>query len=419
MNRRERLASACLVLVVSLFPGPFPAIASAPRAACAGRWHRVSVEIDREFGYLTGVDSLSGSDAWAVGHSWNETTDRAPVRDVGVAIAGPLRRSETIEPAATAPIRGAKRSSPLLLHWDGASWSEVAADPIPGWSDLEGISMSSPTDVWAVGARPRDASVAPLIQHFNGTDWSVVPVPDIGAPSWLSAVHALSPTDVWAVGGWDDRRSQRGLLMHYDGIEWTVFPGPKTWDAWFEAVDGSGPGDVWTSGLANRISGRQSLYLQHFDGGAWTSTPTGGHDGGAEGSGLAAFAPSDAWVVGSIWGWRNFKPVAQHWDGSVWTDVPVPNPGERGSVLSDVGGSGGDDVWTVGGSYRDFRDGWQVPTAAGFMWDGSAWIPVDVPTPREMSYLASLSVTPDGARFAVGSAARRPLGSKVLIAHAC
>ena len=75
----------------------------------------------RHIARAVGVTSTSDSDAWTVG-SQN-----------GAAGTG----------------TGAK---PLIDHWNGAAWSQVATPPTPGnTASLAAVSASSPTDAWAVG----------------------------------------------------------------------------------------------------------------------------------------------------------------------------------------------------------------------------------------------------------------------------
>jgi hypothetical protein len=81
---------------------------------------------------LTGVSTVSASDAWAVGTYHTST--------------------------------GLKT---LLLHWNGTSWTHVASPEASG--QLNGISLDSPSDGWAVGANYKGAA---RLLHRNGTSWT-------------------------------------------------------------------------------------------------------------------------------------------------------------------------------------------------------------------------------------------------------
>ncbi len=54
---------------------------------------------------------------------------------------------------------------PIIIHWDGASWSEVANN---GYNRLNGVSGSGPTNVWAVG-------VSGAVMRWDGYSWSNMP----------------------------------------------------------------------------------------------------------------------------------------------------------------------------------------------------------------------------------------------------
>src|SRR5271165_5910702 len=58
------------------------------------------------------------------------------------------------------------------------------------------VAATSATNAWAVGG----LGVPPLIVHWNGSTWSRVPT---GAPAGtvLDAVAASSPDNAWALGG--------------------------------------------------------------------------------------------------------------------------------------------------------------------------------------------------------------------------
>jgi hypothetical protein len=133
----------------------------------------------------------------------------------------------------------------------------------------------------------------------------------------------------------------------------------------------------------------------HYDGGSWDVVPTDPATGQATLSDVWQVSSNDVWAVGSSW--TGDRPVAEHWDGSAWHDVPVPDPTPYDDQLSSVAGSAPDDLWAVGSAGGGFQ------TLAEH-WDGTAW--TRVPTPNQGSFqqaLADVSVRRDGGGFAVGS----------------
>ena len=61
----------------------------------------------------------------------------------------------------------------LIEHWTGSAWSVVSA-PDPGDNDqLLSVAALAANDAWAVGERHDPAlGSQPLIMHWNGTSWT-------------------------------------------------------------------------------------------------------------------------------------------------------------------------------------------------------------------------------------------------------
>ena len=65
----------------------------------------------------------------------------------------------------------------MSLHWNGTKWVNVnTASEGTTINGLEGISATSPTDMWAVGWMIGNC----LIEHYNGQKWANVPCPYTG-----------------------------------------------------------------------------------------------------------------------------------------------------------------------------------------------------------------------------------------------
>ncbi|MFD6287057.1 hypothetical protein [Streptomyces sp. NPDC060205] len=132
---------------------------------------------------------------------------------------------------------------------------------------------------------------------------------------------------------------------------------------------------------------------------------------------VTATDPDDAWAVGGKMdeAWAT-APVAKHWDGARWSDVPTAGTGGRSAQLETVAASGPDDVWAAG-TYTDIEigaaaslgarlpdtllkrlpatlanrleEGSALPEAADPIvlqhWDGAHWKQVSRPAPAEGS----------------------------------
>jgi hypothetical protein len=93
-----------------------------------------------------------------------------------------------------------KNCRALVVHWDGSSWSAVAGLPLPPGvaSELSGIVARTASDVWAVGSYLSSGATRSLVLHWNGARWSRLAAPGTG----LSEVAVVPGSrQAWAVGG--------------------------------------------------------------------------------------------------------------------------------------------------------------------------------------------------------------------------
>jgi hypothetical protein len=175
----------------------------------------------------------------------------------------------------------------LLLHWDGAAWSNwTAAHPETTLEASTAIWGSSASDVWQGGAFRRSGGE---LAHFDGVTWSsqgLDPAPPEPVPL---AIWGSSRSDVWAVVSSDS--SSLTDLLHWDGAAWS------NWTAQHNA---SIPNMVFVAGLGGSSS-------------------------------------TDAWLVGD-------NGTLARWDGTSWRSVRAPT-----SDLSRVLVVAPDNVWATSG----------------------------------------------------------------------
>jgi hypothetical protein len=273
-------------------------------------------------------------------------------------------------------------------------------------TNLDGVAVVSPSDVWVVGstAPPQGAGAEPLAEHWDGSSWSITPVPvpsDAGAlgGAQLDAVAAVSSDDIWAAGhvggsindgiatGGQQWTPTDTLIEHWDGTAWSMLPSPDA-----ASRDGLGPMDSLVS--------------------------------------LVAISSHDIWAVGvtqwplSAGSWFVAQPLVEHWDGSTWSLVNVPDPvapppdwalsdsvspdgaGPVGSaVLLGAAASSADDVWLVGGYEKDIGLSSNQPSPWKTLtehWDGSSWSVVPAPDVTLSEPLEDGSAQADDALTAVG-----------------
>ncbi|MEX2422051.1 MAG: hypothetical protein WD670_09570 [Actinomycetota bacterium] len=261
---------------------PTPSISVSPSPACDPTWEVVpSADPGEAPTTLLGVVAVTASEAWAVG-------------GIGTPDA----------PTAVA-----------IQHWDGASWSAVEA-PSPGTivNELLSVDASEPNDVWAVGRTSNGSGDDPLVLHFDGTEWAEVAIPE-EVDGVFTSVAAIAPTDVWAVGFVGDPAAslERALVLHWDGVAWSTVEVNRAVGGGKAAlldIEWVSPTDLWVVGYHHF----QPLILR-FDGSAWSRSPT---DVRGTTNAIEAFATSEVWTVGD--------PI-QRFDGTTWTAAEIVRPG--------------------------------------------------------------------------------------------
>jgi hypothetical protein len=234
---------------------------------------------------------------------------------------------------------------------------------------------------WACGILVQEAGrpFATLIFRRHRQGWEQVEAPQIGR---VNRALAVSDADIWAVGD--------GCSLHWDGSRWQKVPTAviKGSEPQFFGLAQFGADDVWTAGYAPmREHGQARGTVQRWDGSAWTDLPMPAVAAFWSLSGIAGASPEDLWAVGQVHGQRS-DPLALHWDGHEWQRVPVPGV-EGGSIqLSDIAVLGNGDAWAAG--YK--RDSGGIRTRQPFAvhWDGQAWTTGEVPEgPGQITQLAS------------------------------
>lgn len=300
--------------------------------------------------YLSGIAAISATDMWTVGLFDSNNIGRT-----------------------------------LTLRWNGSQWTQVASpnrgDYTNGLGDVEGTSSN---DVWAVGYNATaNSAYKTLAEHWNGSQWSIVPSADyITTTNVLRSVSVVSSNDVWAVGyfivGDGTFAYERTLVEHWNGSQWSIVPSPNAGtDSELWSVSSLSANDVWAVGTYS-INNDHTLTM-HWNGSQWSIVPS--PDLSSISSvlfGVIAIAPNDAWAVGRYYQSPASVTLTMHWNGTQWSVMPSPNLGPRTNQLSDVLAISTNDVWAVG--YYCCDTGNPSQTLA-MHWDGTQWTIVPSPNP--------------------------------------
>lgn len=272
----------------------------------------------------------------------------------------------------------------LVEHWDGAAWSLVdSPDSGDGNNSLLGVAAIDADTAWAVGSFVDvDATTSVLLQEWDGVHWNLVAPPPITATDDdLLAVSARSGSDIWAVGTAFDSGAGRkeSLVLHRNATAWSVVASPNsgTGDNVLSAVGARSANDAWAVGHSvNPTTGRRSTLAMRWNGSAWSVVTTPNPAPSADNV-LLAVAPisaNDAWAVGYDTAGGPIETLALHWNGSAWSEVPVPSPGAIGDSLYGIAAVATGDVWAMG-TYD--QDGIRHPLMVH--WDGASWTQASMP----------------------------------------
>jgi hypothetical protein len=300
-------------------------------------------------------------------------------------------------PAATIPAAGV---APCV------AWTGGEQPPDPGGSvnnnSLWGVAVLSPCNAWAVGDYDPGQT---LVVHWDGASWTQVPSPDPATPSRLFGVHALSASNVWAVGEYFDGSIYKTLIVHWNGSAWTQVPSPDVSGATqnvLKAVRGSSATNVWAVGYFVNSNNVDQTLILHWNGSAWKLVPSPDPSGPAldqELTSVASDSAQDAWAVGFYYTGLD-KSMILHWNGSSWKQVTSPNPGSQGTFLYGVRSTSASSAWAVGSDFNGTADRTLI-----VRWDGSAWKQMTSPNPggaTQNNDLSSVAVTSATDAWAVG-----------------
>ncbi|MCA8960930.1 MAG: hypothetical protein KDC38_10480, partial [Planctomycetes bacterium] len=87
-----------------------------------------------------------------------------------------------------------------IAHWNGASWVNESLPAIGDLSALRGIH-GTPSDLWAVGVWQIAGVQDQLLYHYDGASWSQVAAPTVpGSGESVRAVVGLPNGDFWLAG---------------------------------------------------------------------------------------------------------------------------------------------------------------------------------------------------------------------------
>ncbi len=372
-------ALATLALPNPLFLSPQRASAS-PNSACNLSWELVPApSFPGKSPSLYGMAHSASNDVWAFGR----LTEGEP---------------------------GAFIYPPLILHWNGVLWSQVA---LPDLGEVElfidGITAISPMDAWAVGSF-YSSSKQIVILHWNGSAWSHVSVPQEWV-GYLSGIGHASANQVWAIG-YNDKNP---LLLFWDGVEWSNNSDEMAalgfTDLNFVRVRNAD--DVYIAGEMYE-EGRLYAAVAHWNGTDWNVIAKRNIvDGSIPGSttfqyigGLAILASDDIWMSLGHAGISAFQPqfTFLRWQGDAWETIEQGHGDPLSLDGSEPNNLYGMTFWQF---FREVR-----------YWDGMNWKEINLPLPKGTAKpFSRVRVISESEAWVVGGEYNAPNKHQPYIAH--
>jgi hypothetical protein len=276
----------------------------------------------------------------------------------------------------------------MSLHWNGTKWVIVkTASEGTAINGLQGISATSPTDMWGVGWVFGNC----LIEHYNGTKWANVPCPYKGLQSQLNAVSARTTSDAWAAGFIWPSSTQLAFADHWNGHTWTaVKTAPvKGLFVQFNSVLDLGPGNVLAVGDYETKSGStytQHEMAEHWNGQAWQSVSVPRFSGASVLQSVSGATSSGVLAVGDVTVNGNSVPLIERWNGTKFVQVTQP---VSGGALGGITVLSSTNAYAVGA----------VGSGATLVehYNGKAWAQVSTPSPSDGGYFSAVAATPSGS----------------------
>lgn len=255
-------------------------------------------------------------------------------------------------------------------------WNRVSSPNITG-TELNGITVVSPIDIWIVGNRI-GINYQTVTMHWNGLQWNVVPSPNPGIESHLRGVTALASNDVWAVGNYVSTSGgpSQPLVLHWDGIQWAIVSAstPNQVGILY-GVSELAPDDVWAVGrYGGSDAGTAQMLIMHWNGVVWSVVPTPSVGIDASLHGVTSIAPNNIWAVGYYKDATLVRrTLTMHWDGLTWAVVPSLNNGTTSNQLEGIAAISADDIWAVGYYYAAIGTYPFIEGPITLHWDGIQW----------------------------------------------
>ncbi|HEY1487742.1 MAG TPA: hypothetical protein VGF84_16665 [Micromonosporaceae bacterium] len=268
-----------------------------------------------------------------------------------------------------------------------------------------GVSGTSDTDVWVVGALYGEDGAESMSWHWNGTKWSTVN----GSDGEVNMVQVLSvsTSESWALGWNNYEDGSTETVYHRVGTVWTevnslldpIFPG--TCGEWyyntFSDLTYVG-GEPVVLGVCDGVP----VILKQRSATTWARIDKG--------------LPADVTYTRATVVKNQLWVAGQRADGSVSIErrasgiwLAVPTTGLTDATIMRMAAGPRGTVIAVGHTGTS-----TAPTAASWRWNGTTWTALTTPGTAGTSYLPTISIATSGYAVTAGTDNSTPASALLL-----
>jgi hypothetical protein len=159
-------------------------------------WMQIAIGIPPRNGVgLNAIGIIAPDDLWAAGagiYHWNGSAWSMQY-DIGI---------EDLVTFAANDVWFVGPDIHGFLHWNGATWQTFAPGDSLYVGNFVALDGAAPDDVYAFGSAYAHGSLG-VSQHFDGVEWREITIPAFNRNTHMNGVSVVSATDVWAVGSYD------------------------------------------------------------------------------------------------------------------------------------------------------------------------------------------------------------------------
>ena len=302
---------------------------------------------------LQDISMVSPSEVWAVGQ-YHPSIDQAETQVLLMHLQGGVWSQVDVPisgyvncVAMVSATDGWAGGTMGFLHYDGNTWT--IAQTNLGWEPTH-IQMLSATDGWAIG-------LPGVLAHYNGHRWTKQPLPAplSGDDDLLfTGLSMSSPSDGWAIGNLmpGGSMSSTAVLLHYTNGHWEV--GQRIEDANLQSISMVSTGNGWALGGKNNAIGGD---LYHYSNGTWAKVESPIIGNPSVGELIVMRSATDGWIAYTLT--SGGVPELLHYNGTDWSHVSLPLVMNQNTDSFEIHGlalTGANEAWAVGARVGNAHD---------------------------------------------------------------